>query len=81
MRALLLNRAKIGAVNLPFPIDVPAAAGNCVPNSPAARSPHASLKRRGFTVVELIVAMTILMILTAAAAPVVRVTIQRNKER
>ena len=36
---------------------------------------------RGFTVVELIVAMTILMILTAAAVPVVRVTIQRNKER
>src|SRR5271169_878307 len=37
--------------------------------------------RRGFTVIELIVAMTILMILTAAAVPVVRVTIQRNKER
>jgi general secretion pathway protein G len=37
--------------------------------------------REGFTVVELIVAMTILMILTAAAVPVVRVTIQRNKER
>ena len=36
---------------------------------------------RGFTVVELIVAMTILMILTAAAVPVVRMTIQRNKER
>lgn len=37
--------------------------------------------RQGFTVIELIVAMTILMILTAAAVPVVRVTIQRNKER
>ncbi len=37
--------------------------------------------RRGFTVVELIVAMTILMILTAVAVPIVRVTIQRNKER
>jgi general secretion pathway protein G len=36
---------------------------------------------RGFTVIELIVAMTILMILTAAAVPVVRVTIRRNKER
>src|SRR5450631_4327166 len=35
----------------------------------------------GFTVIELIVAMTILMILTAAAVPIVRVTIQRNKER
>src|SRR5664279_125074 len=38
-------------------------------------------RRRGFTVVELNVAMTILMILTAAAVPIVRVTIQRNKER
>ena len=38
-------------------------------------------KQPGFTVIELIVAMTILMILTAAAVPVVRVTIQRNKER
>ena len=38
-------------------------------------------KGKGFTVVELIVAMTILMILTAVAVPVVRVTIQRNKER
>ena len=37
--------------------------------------------RNGFTLVELIVAMTILMILTAAAVPVVRITIQRNKER
>jgi general secretion pathway protein G len=37
--------------------------------------------RQGFTVVELIVAMTILMILTAAAVPVVRVTVQRNRER
>jgi general secretion pathway protein G len=36
---------------------------------------------RGFTVVELIVAMTILMILTSAAVPVVRITIQRGKER
>ncbi len=39
------------------------------------------LRRRGFTIVELIVAMTILMILTAAATPVMRVVIQRNKER
>ena len=35
----------------------------------------------GFTVIELIVAMTILMILTAAAVPVVRITLQRSKER
>jgi general secretion pathway protein G len=36
---------------------------------------------RGFTMVELLVAMTILMILTATAAPVVRTVIERNKER
>ena len=36
---------------------------------------------RGFSLVELVVAMTILMILTAAATPVVRVVIQRGKER
>jgi len=37
--------------------------------------------KTGFTMVELIVAMTILMILTAVAMPAVRVTIQRGKER
>ena len=39
------------------------------------------MRRNGFTMVELIVAMTILMILTAVAMPVVRVTVQRGKER
>src|SRR5450432_1899008 len=38
-------------------------------------------KSKGFTVVELIVAMTILMILTAVAVPVVRVTMQRGREK
>ena len=38
-------------------------------------------RKNGFTMVELIVAMTILMFLTAVAMPVVRVTIQRGKER
>src|SRR5271165_754708 len=37
--------------------------------------------RDGFTLAELIVAMTILMILTAVVTPVVRVVIQRGKER
>jgi len=37
--------------------------------------------KNGFTMAELIVAMTILMILTAVVMPVVRVTIQRGKER
>jgi len=47
------------------------------PPLPAARP----VRRNGFTVVELIVAMTILMVLTAMATPVLRVAIQRNKER
>jgi general secretion pathway protein G len=38
-------------------------------------------RKNGFTLLELIVAMTILMVLTAVAMPVVRVTIQRGKER
>src|SRR5690242_1102377 len=38
------------------------------------------LRQRGFTMVELIVAVTIMAILSAAALPVVRVTIQRRKE-
>ena len=38
-------------------------------------------RARGFTMVELLVAMTILMILTATAVPVMRITIQRAKER
>ncbi len=61
------QRNKLGAVKFPQPRM----------NLRAERSSH----RRGFTVVELIVAMTILMILTTVAVPIVRVTIQRNKER
>ncbi len=37
--------------------------------------------QRGLTLVELIVAITILLILTGAAVPVVRVRIKREKER
>ena len=48
---------------------------------PFVKSGRRSGPCRGFTVIELIVAMTILMILTAAATPVVRITIQRTKER
>jgi general secretion pathway protein G len=54
------------------------------PASPATESSWPRLKsarRRGFSLVELVVAMTILMILTAVAAPVVRVAIQRDKEK
>ena len=47
------------------------------PQFPAPRA----VPRNGFTLVELIVAMTILMVLTAVATPVLRVTLQRNKER
>jgi general secretion pathway protein G len=51
--------------------------GPLPPQCPARRA----VRRNGFTLVELIVAMTILMVLTAAATPVVHVAIQRNKER
>ena len=40
-----------------------------------------SSRQRGLTLIELIVAITILMVLTAAALPVVRVRIVREKER
>jgi general secretion pathway protein G len=42
--------------------------------------PHAKLER-GFTLLELIVASTILAILTLMAVPLARVTIQREKEK
>jgi len=38
-------------------------------------------RQRGFTLVELIVATTILMLLTTLAIPLARVTIKREKER
>lgn len=38
-------------------------------------------RQRGLTLIELIVAITILMILTGAALPLARVRIQREKER
>ena len=46
--------------------------------------PRRSITRRsgkGFTLVELIVAISILLILTGAAIPIARVRIQREKER
>jgi general secretion pathway protein G len=39
------------------------------------------MRTRGFTLVELIAAITILMILTGMAVPLVRVTIKRERER
>jgi general secretion pathway protein G len=39
------------------------------------------MRMRGFTLVELIVAITILMILTGMAVPLARVTIKRERER
>ena len=43
--------------------------------------PMSKMKIRGFTLVELIAAITILMILTGMAVPLVRVTIKRERER
>jgi len=43
--------------------------------APAAR------RQRGFTLIELIVATTILVILTGMAVPIVRISVQRERER
>ncbi len=68
----MLGRASSGALGCQ---------GALLPSgSPLARRCEQA-RFRGFSLIELIVAMTILMILTAIAAPVVRVEIQRNKER
>lgn len=47
---------------------------------PSAR-PIANMRMRGFTLVEMIAAITILMILTGLAVPLARVTIKRERER
>jgi general secretion pathway protein G len=78
------GRTRIGVVSSTLP-NLVGASRRAQPQS--ALKPQAEVlglgkpNRKGFTVIELIVAMTILMILTAAAVPIVRVTIQRNKER
>jgi general secretion pathway protein G len=41
----------------------------------------AQKKQRGFTLIELIVATTILIVLTGMAIPMARITIKRDKER
>ena len=43
--------------------------------------PIANMRMRGFTLVEMIAAITILMILTGMAVPLARVTIKRQRER
>jgi len=45
------------------------------------RKAISQLHQRGFTLIELIVATVILLILTGLAIPLVRVTIQRERER
>jgi general secretion pathway protein G len=46
-----------------------------------SKMPISRTKIRGFTLVEMIVAITILMILTGMAIPLARVTIKRERER
>lgn len=46
-----------------------------------ARREESTKSKRGFTLLELIVAATILTILTLMALPLARITIQRDKER
>lgn len=47
----------------------------------ASQMPIAKMRMRGFTLVEMIAAITILMILTGMAVPLARVTIKREQER
>ncbi len=54
---------------------------NCGFADERSRGSRRVARRNGFTLVELIVATTILLVLTAVATPIVRVTIQRGKER
>jgi len=52
------------------------------PKGPIAKMPIArTMRMRGFTLVEMIAAITILMILTGLAVPLARVTIKRERER
>lgn len=44
-------------------------------------TPATGRRQRGFTLIELIVATAILLILTGMAVPLVRVTVQRERER
>ena len=56
------------------------AAGALIENLPMKYATQ-TRKARGFTLIELIVATTILIILTTLAIPLARVTIKREKER
>ncbi|MGE0406898.1 MAG: type II secretion system protein [Candidatus Korobacteraceae bacterium] len=68
----------------PVPPDAP----KPVPGGCSSNQPERSWLRRihshgagGFTLIELIVAITLLLILTSAAVPIARVRIKRDKER
>jgi general secretion pathway protein G len=57
---------------------------SAIVNSSMTRSNHRtvlSVRQRGFTLIELIVATAILVILSAMAVPLFRVTVQRERER
>jgi general secretion pathway protein G len=50
-------------------------------NIPAKLAPSAIRRQRGFTLIELIVATTILLILSTMALPLARITVQRTREK
>src|SRR5712691_11322847 len=52
-----------------------------IPMKSVVRKPNSRSGRRGFTLIELIVATAILVILTGLAVPLARVAIKREKER
>jgi len=60
---------------------MPAIVSSVMTRSANQRKATSKLQQRGFTLIELIVATAILLILTGLAIPLVRVTIQRERER
>jgi len=76
-------RTKIGTLQrIPFQFDAPEGAFGSPEIVSLSAEPKTAVQRRdGFTLIEFIVAMTIMMIMTAAAVPMVRIGIQRGKER
>ena len=59
---------------------MPAIVNSFMTRSTYRRNAIFSVRQRGFTLIELIVATAILLILTGLAIPLVRVTIQRERE-